>query len=81
VNWDDHADECAATEAASRIFLDRIKSEFDADFEEVNIGPGADMPAFVTVIASHVIPLIRIWRLCPIEICGFGPAADRRFFF
>lgn len=25
--------------------------------------------------------LYRIWRLCPIEICGFGPAADRRFFF
>ena len=24
---------------------------------------------------------ISIWRLCPIEICGFGPAAERRFFF
>ena len=58
VNWDDHADECAATEAASRIFLNRIKSEFDADFEEANIGPGADLPAFVTVIASNVVPLI-----------------------
>lgn len=58
VNWDDHADEYAATEAASRIFLHRIKSEFDADFEEVNIGPGADLPAFVTVIASNVVPLI-----------------------
>lgn len=58
VNWDEHADECAATEAASRIFLNRIKSEFDTDFEEVNIGPGADLPAFVTVITSNVVPLI-----------------------
>lgn len=58
LNCNDHADECAAAEAASRIFLDRIKFEFDADFEEVNIGPGADLPAFVTVIASNVVPLI-----------------------
>lgn len=58
VNWDDYADESAATEAASKIFLTRIKSEFDADFEEANIGPGADLPAFVTVIASNVVPLI-----------------------
>lgn len=58
VNWDDYANEWSATEAASKIFLDRIKSEFDADFEEANIGPGADLPAFVTVIASNVVPLI-----------------------
>ncbi|WP_299825338.1 TIR domain-containing protein [uncultured Roseobacter sp.] len=58
VNWDDYADEWAATDAASKIFLSRIKSEFDAEFDEANIGPGADLPAFVTVIASNVVPLI-----------------------
>ncbi|AUQ65714.1 hypothetical protein [Phaeobacter inhibens] len=58
VNWDDYADEEAATEAASKMFLSRVKSEFDVDFEEANIGPGADLPAFVTVIASNVAPLI-----------------------
>ena len=58
VNWDDYADEGAATDAASQIFLSRIKSEFDADFDEANIGPGADLPAFVTVIASNLVPLI-----------------------
>lgn len=58
VNWGDYADEGAATDAASKIFLSRIKSEFDADFDEANIGPGADLPAFVTVIASNVFPLI-----------------------
>lgn len=58
MDWDDYADEWAATEAASKIFLSRIRSEFDADFEEANIGPGADLPAFVTVIASNVVPLI-----------------------
>lgn len=58
VNWDDYADEWAATEAASKIFLERIRAEFDAEFEEANIGPGADLPAFVTVIASNIVPLI-----------------------
>ena len=58
VNVEDYADEEAATEAASQMFLSRIKSEFDLDFEEANIGPGADLPAFVTVIASNVVPLI-----------------------
>lgn len=58
VNWDDYADEWGATDAASKIFLSRIKSEFDAEFDEANIGPGADLPAFVTVIASNVVPLI-----------------------
>lgn len=58
VNWDDYADEWAATEAASEIFLGRIRAEFDAEFEEANIGPGADLPAFVTVVASNIVPLI-----------------------
>lgn len=58
VDWCDYADERAATEAASKIFLNRIKTEFDVDFEKANIGPGADVPAFVTVIASNVVPLI-----------------------
>ncbi|QLL42824.1 TIR domain-containing protein [Sulfitobacter pontiacus] len=58
VNWDDYPDEWSATEAASKVFLDRIKTEFDCEFEEANIGPGADLPAFVTFIASNVVPLI-----------------------
>lgn len=58
VNLGEYADEGAATDAASRVFLSRIKSEFDIDFDEVNIGPGADLPAFVTVISENVVPLI-----------------------
>lgn len=58
VDWDDYADEQSAIEAASKVFLDRIKAQFDADFEESNIGPGADLPAFVTAIASNIVPLI-----------------------
>lgn len=58
VDWEDFADESSATEAASKIFHDRIRTEFNAEFEDANIGPGADLPAFVTVIASNVIPLI-----------------------
>ncbi|WP_417475479.1 hypothetical protein [Leisingera sp.] len=58
VSCDDYADEWSATDAASKVFLDRIEAEFDAEFEEVNIGPGADVPAFVTVIAENVVPLI-----------------------
>jgi len=58
VNLDDYADERAATEAASKMFLSRVQSEFDVDFKEVNIGPGADLPAFVTGITSNVVPLI-----------------------
>lgn len=58
VNWDDYTDEWSTTEAASGIFLDRISAEFAAEFEEANIGPGADLPAFVTVIASNIVPLI-----------------------
>jgi hypothetical protein len=58
VNWDDYADEWAAKEAASKIFLERIRAEFDVEFEEANIGPGSDLPAFVTAIASNIVPLI-----------------------
>lgn len=58
VNWDDYPDECAATEAASKLFLRKIEAEFGAEFEEANVGPGADLPAFVTAITSNIIPLI-----------------------
>ncbi|EAQ26595.1 hypothetical protein [Roseovarius sp. 217] len=58
VDWSDYADEWGATEAASEIFLERISAEFDAEFEEANIGPGADLPAFVTFISSNIFPLI-----------------------
>jgi hypothetical protein len=57
VNWDDYADEWAATEAAREIFLEHIRAEFDAEFEEANIGSGADLPAFVTFIGSNIVPL------------------------
>lgn len=58
LDWGDYADERAATEAASKVFLNRIKADFAADFEEVNIGLGADIPAFVTATSSNVVPLI-----------------------
>ncbi|MCV6595509.1 MAG: hypothetical protein OIF40_00305 [Mangrovicoccus sp.] len=58
VDWDEYVDEGAAEDAASKIFLSRIKSEFDSEFDNANICPGADLPAFVTAITSNVIPLI-----------------------
>lgn len=58
VDWNDYPDERSATEAASKLFHDRIRDEFNADFEQANIGPGADLPAFVTTIASNIVPLI-----------------------
>jgi hypothetical protein len=58
VNWDDFPDEAAATNAASQKFLERIKAEFGSEFEDVNVGPGADVPAFVTAITENIIPLL-----------------------
>ena len=58
VDMDKYTEEVDWTEAASRIFLKQIEGEFQSDFEEVNVGPGADLPAFVTAITSNIIPLI-----------------------
>lgn len=58
VDWHDYPDEAAATDAASRAFLGRIEAEFGSEFEEVNVGSGADLPAFVTVITENIVPLL-----------------------
>lgn len=58
VNCEDYADEAAATDAASRAFLLGLKAEFGSEFQEVNVGPGADVPAFFTVISDNVLPLL-----------------------
>jgi hypothetical protein len=34
-----------------------LEKEFGVTFTEANIGPGADMPAFLTVLATTTIPL------------------------
>lgn len=37
-----------------------LQKEFGTDFEEANIGPGFDIPAFLTVLATTTVPL---WSL------------------
>jgi hypothetical protein len=37
-----------------------LQSEFGIDFEEANIGPGFDIPAFLTILATTTVPL---WSL------------------
>ncbi|MCV9962602.1 hypothetical protein OIU34_11900 [Pararhizobium sp. BT-229] len=34
-----------------------LEHEFDVHFEEANVGPGADIPAFLTAIATTSVPL------------------------
>lgn len=34
-----------------------LEREFDCEFAEANIGPGADIPAFLTIIATTTVPL------------------------
>ena len=58
VDLDDYLDELSATDAASAVFRTRIEAEFGSSFEQVNVGPGADMPAFVTAITSNIVPLL-----------------------
>ncbi|TCQ07678.1 hypothetical protein C8J34_104139 [Rhizobium sp. PP-F2F-G36] len=53
-----YEDEPALTHAAGQKFLNELKTEFDQEFEDVNVGPGADIPAFVTVITNNIFPLI-----------------------
>ena len=40
---------------ASQKFLEVISKEFSTDFEEVDIGPGASIPAFLTLLAESSI--------------------------
>lgn len=46
-------------EDSERYRLD-LQKEFGINFTEANIGPGADMPAFLTVLATATVPL---WSL------------------
>ncbi len=36
-------------------FVELISNEFRSDFVEVNIGPGADLPAFLTLLSEHYL--------------------------
>ncbi len=58
VDISQYEDESGYVTAASNKYKEVIEAEFNVDFEEVNIGPGADIPAFVTVISDHIVPLI-----------------------
>lgn len=45
-------------ETESQLYLKSLRHEFKADFEESNVGPGADIPAFVTVLTENLLPLL-----------------------
>lgn len=47
-------------EEESEDYRRALESEFETDFEEVNVGPGADIPAFLTIVATTDVPL---WSL------------------
>ena len=46
-NWEQESEE----------FRISLEKRFGVGFQEVNIGPGADIPAFLTIIATTEIPL------------------------
>jgi hypothetical protein len=50
--------ESDATERLSRAYHASLVAEFGHEFEDVNIGPGADLPAFATHISENAIPLL-----------------------
>lgn len=45
-------------ETLSREFHAKLESEFGMNFEESNIGPGADIPAFETFIRENLVPML-----------------------
>lgn len=45
-------------ETESQLYLKSLRDEFNEDFEESNVGPGADIPAFVTVLTENLLPLL-----------------------
>lgn len=51
-------DEIAWVSAASQKYRGGLVEELSEPFERVNVGPGADLPAFVVVISEKVFPLI-----------------------
>lgn len=52
-------DESTYSEDSERYRL-QLEKEFNVQFAEANIGPGADMPAFLTVLVTTSVPL---WSL------------------
>ena len=44
-------------EEDSERYRQDLEREFDCEFAEANIGPGADIPAFLTIIATTTVPL------------------------
>ena len=46
-----------AWEAESAAYRRGLEQEFDVRFEEANVGPGADIPAFLTILATTSVPL------------------------
>ncbi|WP_339853126.1 hypothetical protein [uncultured Nisaea sp.] len=44
-------------EEDSERFRRGLECEFDCEFVEANIGPGADIPAFLTIFATTPVPL------------------------
>jgi hypothetical protein len=46
-----------AWEAESAAYRRGLEQEFGVRFEEANVGPGADIPAFLTILASASVPL------------------------
>jgi len=44
-------------EVNSERYRQDLEREFECEFAEANIGPGADIPAFLTIIATTTVPL------------------------
>lgn len=47
-------------EEDSENYRKEIEAEFSTDFAEANVGPGADIPAFLTILTTATVPL---WSL------------------
>lgn len=45
-------------EQASLLYKASLVDEFSVEFEEGNVGPGADIPAFITVLRENALPLL-----------------------
>ncbi|MDE2675323.1 MAG: hypothetical protein OXH65_09475 [Paracoccaceae bacterium] len=58
VDIENYPNEMELTAVASKVFQKRIESKFNTKFKEVNVDPGAELPAFVTALTSSNIPLI-----------------------
>lgn len=44
-------------EEDSKHYRQELERDFKCEFEEANIGPGADIPAFLTIIGTTTVPL------------------------